>query len=304
VGYFEERNSYVKAIRAGVPKAEAEKLFRTPHDILGAMGTYDGLITIAQTATVLGYKEEADRYGALARKLREKINGRMDPETGAYAPDSQTLQALALYYDIPRPEDRAKVLSYLLNNIQKTRQGHLSTGTTGTRQLFRCLSEEGEGKLAVSMMHQPGYPGYVDMLDHGVTAIWENWDTLTSLNHPALGSIDDWFYAGLAGIQPDPSVPGFHRVVFKPDIDCGLRYVRAEYESFMGRIISQWQTDEHGVTYRIKVPVGGEGKVILPRQKDCRIMVPEDVKQEPEEGRWAIFTTGSGIYDFQIRKGL
>lgn len=298
VGYFEERDTYVNDIHAGVAKEKAVKIFRTPHDLLGAIGTYDGAMTIARIASILGYAQDAEQFNALAEDIRRRIIGRMNPETGAFAKDSQTLQALALFYGIPDSTDREKVLNYLVHNIQITREGHLSTGTIGTRQLFRILSEEGEGALAVKMMHQPGYPGFVDMLEQGVTAIWERWDGKSSLNHPALGAIGDWFYANLAGIRPDPDFPGFRKIIFQPDIECGLLHARAEYNSGLGKIISEWKIDGNDITLRIKIPVGAEGRVILPGKYGFEPVNQEGVSRQTDEPGKTICMVGSGEYLF------
>ena len=302
VGYFEERAAYTKAIAAGVPLEKAASLFRTRHDLLGAMGTFDGAETIAKIAKVLGHDDDAKEFHAIAERIRGRINESLDQKNGAYAADSQTLQAMALYYDICRPEDREKVLSYLKNNITETRGGHLSTGTIGTRQMFRALASEGEGALALSVMEKPGTPGFVDMLDRGMTAFWERFEGGTSLNHPALGGIVDWFFADLAGIQPDSEGPGFRRIVFQPDIGCGLQYARAEFDSILGKITSDWKIEGNVTTYSIKVPVGAEAKVRLPEKKGATIQSPNDAKRLPNESGRAVFLVGSGSYKFQINQ--
>jgi alpha-L-rhamnosidase len=300
VGYMADRGNYVKAMKGGVPKPQAEKLWRTPVDLLGAMGVYDGATTLSRVAALLGQSEDVDKFRSFATNLREQINRRMDSNTGAYAEDSQTLQALALYYDVPPPEARAKVMSYLVNNIRHTRHGYVSTGTIATRQLYRCLSDGGEGALALEIMHRPGDPGYAGMVARGVTAITESW-TGGSLNHPALGGIGDWFYASLAGIRPDPTAPGFRRIIFQPDIGCGLQFARAEYESVRGKIVSDWRIRDGSLLLRIVVPVGSEAKVIFPQGNETKILVPEGAVGEPGEKGKQTFRTGCGTYEFEIR---
>jgi hypothetical protein len=300
VGYFEERDAYMKAIAEGVPREKAALLFRTRHDLLGAMGTFAGAETIARIAKVLGHEDDAKEFHAIAERIRGRINEYLDQNNGAYAADSQTFQALALYYDICRPEDRAKVLSYLKNDITETRGGHLSTGTAGTRQMFRVLSSEGEGALALSMMEKPGFPGFVDMLDRGTTAFWERWDGKASLNHAFLSGIADWFYADLAGIQPDVDGPGFRRIIFQPDIDCGLQYAKAEFDSIRGKISSSWKIEGKVTTYSITVPVGAEAKVRLPADKGTSVKAPDGVKKLPNENGRTVFHVGSGAYTFEI----
>lgn len=297
-GYFEARNAWDLAIKAGIPREEANKIFRTPHDLLGAMQTYEGLQTIIKVARALGEEEDAKTYEAIAARVGKRINSHMDPATGAYARDSQSLQVLALDNGIPEAGDRAKVLDYLKRNIIETRRGHFSVGATQLRQFFRVLSKEGEGALAVKVMHQPGAPGFVDMLNHGVTAVWERWDGKGSLNSHDYATVADWFFADLAGIQPDPAAPGFQRIIFKPDLQCGLESARADYESVRGRIVSDWKIEKGNIVYDIMVPPGCEGKVMLPAS--AKIVAPTDAVPQAQEGGKAVYQTGSGQFRFKV----
>ena len=57
------------------------------------------------------------------------------------------------------------------------------------------------------------------MLDRGATTLWEHWefsDNTYSHNHPMFGSVSEWFFSWLAGIQPDPDAVGYDRIVFRP----------------------------------------------------------------------------------------
>lgn len=297
-GYFEARNAWDLAIKAGIPREEANKLFRTPHDLLGAMQTYEGLLTIIKVARVLGEEQDVKTYEAIAARVGKRINSHMDEATGAYAKDSQSLQVLALANNIPRQEHHAKVLDYLKRNIVETRKGHFSVGATQLREFFRVLSKEGEGALAVKVMHQPGAPGFVDMLSHGLTAVWERWDGKGSFNSHDYATVADWFFADLAGIQPDPQLPGFKRIVFKPDLACGLESASADYESVRGRIVSDWKIENGRIVYDILVPPGCEGKVLLPASAD--IVSPPDATRKGQENGHAVFLTGSGKFRFEI----
>ena len=58
------------------------------------------------------------------------------------------------------------------------------------------------------------------MVDHGATTIWERWDGWTagrgfaspwmnSVNHYSLGSVGEWLYRFLLGIDQEPGTAGF-----------------------------------------------------------------------------------------------
>ena len=61
----------------------------------------------------------------------------------------------------------------------------------------------------------------------GATTIWERWNSLrpdgkfgelgmNSLNHYAYGSIVEWMYRNMCGINPVEDCPGFRRALLAP----------------------------------------------------------------------------------------
>jgi len=46
--------------------------------------------------------------------------------------------------------------------------------------------------------------------------MWQNWDGSQSRNHIMFGSIGDYFYKGLAGIELVNAAPGFKEVILNP----------------------------------------------------------------------------------------
>jgi alpha-L-rhamnosidase len=80
-------------------------------------------------------------------------------------------------------------------------------------------------------------------------------------------------FEGVAGFQPDPEVPGFRRIAFEPTILPRIGYARAYHDSPAGRIEAEWRLGEGAkVEYRIRVPEGSEGVLILgPEHRDVRV---------------------------------
>ena len=53
----------------------------------------------------------------------------------------------------------------------------------------------------------------------GATTMWETWefsDDTYSHNHGMFGSVSEWLFAWVAGIQPGPAAFGSDRIVFRP----------------------------------------------------------------------------------------
>jgi len=94
------------------------------------------------------------------------------------------------------------------------------------------------------------------MIDRGATTIWETWkesDDVYSNCHPMFGSVSQWFYQWLAGIQPDPEYPGFRRFTIAPFVPEGLDYVKCNYHSPFGEIVSNWERNKGTGRFHLKL---------------------------------------------------
>jgi alpha-L-rhamnosidase len=262
------------------------------------MGAFNSADILAQIAEILQKPDDQRKYNAIREDIRDAVYEYYDPQTGCFAPESQTLQALALYYDICRDEDRSKVLEYLESDIAD-KNGHFSTGTIATRKLFRALADEGRMDLALDVLRAPGYPGFADMMDQGVTAVWERWDGRSSLNHPAYGGVGVWFFRSLAGIRPDWKNPGFRQIIFKPDALNELEWVKSEYDSIRGTVKAGWTTENGVKKYKVYVPVGSTGRVYLP--EDREIVAPKDLERDSDQSGRSFFAVPSGEYTFVLK---
>ncbi len=298
VGYFQDRDGNQVAMTM-VPPKDAETEFLSSSEMMGGFAVFNSVSLLAKTAAVLGESADATKYSALAEQIRNNLNARMNPATGAYAEDSQTLQALALAWNICEPKDRKKVFDYLIHNIVETRNGHLSTGVPATRDLFKVVTELGRGDLAMEMLNQNDYPSFGQMLENGLGTIWERWDGKSTLNQAGLNSIDEWMYHSLAGIQVDPAQPGFKHIYFRPGVIKDLNSARATYNSIRGAITSDWKREGNKLTLRIQVPVGSTGTVELPVQSAGEVEAPRGATLTKGSDGQPAWTVGSGEYEFQ-----
>jgi alpha-L-rhamnosidase len=120
------------------------------------------------------------------------------------------------------------------------------------------------------------------MLDNGATTIWERWDGLTaergfqspmmnSFNHYSLGSVGEWLFRHVAGIELDPDLPGFQRFVLKPFLGPGLDSASATYRTLHGEIASEWKRDGERLTWSIRVPPNTSARVFIPSEADTAV---------------------------------
>ena len=85
------------------------------------------------------------------------------------------------------------------------------------------------------------------------------------------GSVSEWFYKVLGGINPAPDAVGFDKIVIRPRPAGDLKWVKASYESAHGKIVSEWTWEAGKFHLRVRIPVGAEARVFLPAREGTRV---------------------------------
>ena len=153
--------------------------------------------------------------------------------------------------------------------------GHLQTGFLGVKHLCRVLADNGRADYAVRLLLNETYPSWGFSIRQGATTIWERWDgwtegrgfqsaNMNSFNHYAYGSVGEWLYARLAGIDWDAAAPGFRTVRLRPVFDRRIGRVAAHYDAPTGRIESRWQISGDYVEWTFVLPPNCSGRIELP----------------------------------------
>jgi alpha-L-rhamnosidase len=231
---------------------------------------------LEKLATVLGHDQEAKNYGALSEKIMTAYNSQfVDADSGQCSPGTQASQSFALFSEILPDAQRPAAVERLLDDI-KAHDGHLTTGIFGTRYMLELLSQEGHTQTAYEVVNQTTFPGWGHMLENGATTLWEHWaysDNTFSHNHPMFGSVSQWFYNWLGGIQADPEAVGFDRIIIRPQIPEDLQWVDCSYDSMRGKIASRWGKTDKTLILDMAIPANTTATVYLP----C--MTPEAIKE-------------------------
>ncbi len=141
-----------------------------------------------------------------------------------------------------------------MRHIESGTDEHFDTGMMGTPLALDVLSRYGRVDLAYSMMNQNDYPSFGDAINQGATTIWETWLGDASHSHPMFGSVCQWFYQALAGINPDPDYPGFRNTIIKPHALRNLEFAGASYKSINGTIESHWEWDGNDLLLNLGLP--------------------------------------------------
>jgi alpha-L-rhamnosidase len=253
----------------------------TPKDATGTYGLYVIATDMAKMAGALGKSADAADYGGLAQSLAAAFNARFyNPATKSYTTDgpsgttgSQTLDALPLAMGIVPDGAKDAVLDDLVARIGAYHPNgggpHISGGEVGLEPIYEVLMDNGRGDVLWNTLQETSQPSYRYFIDTGRTTIPESWDEAGSQNHMILLQIDEWFNAGLAGIQQAPGSTGFDKVVIKPQAVGTLTHVAGSYDSPHGSIRSEWTKGANGISsMTVSVPAGSTATVYVPASAD------------------------------------
>ena len=243
--------------------------YDTPLVVTDTILTYDIAIKAAFVYEVL--EQEPQRQFALALAQRVKTAFRenlLDKQSGAIKGNTQTGQAMAIFYGLLTDDEKPKAFNLLLKYIDEV-DGHFNTGVLGGRVIYRVLAENGEVDLAYNMIVRPDYPSYGNWVKRGATTLWEGFQPengrVLSLNHHFWGDVSAWFYTYLAGMRINPTGKDVTNVDIKPLFPNKLNSVSAYHDLRDGRISVSWErTNDRSITLKIESSEKLHGKIILP----------------------------------------
>ena len=260
---------------------------------------------LSRLARILGKDKEADEYDRLSENIRKAyVEEFLVPGTGMAGSGIQSVQAFALFLNMLPAAERPAALAHLARDIIDKHNGHLTTGIFGTRYMLDVLSREGHAEVVNDMVNIPDFPGWGNMLAQGATTLWEHWkfsDNTYSHNHPMFGSVSQWFYNWLGGIEPDVDAVGFDKFSFQPQFIEGLGWVRCTYRSIRGPITCDWKRRGDRVAMDLRVPVNTSATLILPAagtitENGRPAADSQGVEKIAERNGRSRFKLGSGYY--------
>jgi alpha-L-rhamnosidase len=247
-----------------------------PNELLATAFFARSTDLLAKMAEALGDTREALRYRALFGQIRAAFTGKFVGPDGEMVGDTQGGYALALNFDLLGPELKTKAARHLVAAIHHY-QDHLSTGIQTTHRAMLELTRNGYDALAWQLLTNRTFPSWLYMVDNGATTIWERWDGyvkgrgfqdpgMNSLNHWALGSVGEWMWRNIGGLNPDERFPGWKHFVIAPKPGGGVTWARAEYRSIRGPIRVSWEIHGKEFSMDVQVPVNTSATVLLPAQ--------------------------------------
>ena len=160
------------------------------------------------------------------------------------------------------------------------------------------------------MIAQKDEPSWGWWLAQGATTLWEQWNGTESRNHIMFDDVSAWFTKALAGIQPDPQIPGFKHFFIRPNVVGDLTSARGGYDSIRGRIVSEWTLEKGRFKLRVVVPPNTTATVRVPGARadavsEGRVSATKakGVKSSGDQQGGAVFEIESGEYQFAASYG-
>ncbi|WP_121357202.1 alpha-L-rhamnosidase [Flavisolibacter nicotianae] len=270
---------------------------------------------LINAATVLGKQEDVATYSALLQRIKDAFLKEYVTPSGRLVSSSQTAYVLALQFDLLPEALRAQAAERLVQNI-RSYNNHLTTGFLGTPYLCHVLSRFGYTDVAYQLLLQETYPSWLYPVKMGATTIWERWDGqkpdstfqtpgMNSFNHYAYGAIGDWMYRVMAGIDTDPSAPGYKKIVIQPHPTDKITSASADLQTYYGVVSSHWKQDGGTLHFDVEIPANTSATVYIPAKSPEGITeggqplsALKEAKLKGIEGKYAVVELGSGRYSF------
>ena len=287
----------------------------TPHELLAtAYWAYDAAL-MAEIADATGRPGDAAGYRALRSKIRSAFTDAFVAADGQVTSGTQTAYVLGLHMNLVPDDLRTATAEHLVAAIRAA-DWHLTTGFAGVGYLLPVLSSTGHTTAAYRLLEQDTMPSWRYMVDHGATTIWERWDGWTaergfqspwmnSFNHYSLGSVGEWLYRFLLGIDQEPGTVGFGRLLLRPHPGGSLSWARGSYRSVRGPVRTGWQRVGGRFTFQVELPPNVTASVRIPSARadevrDAAGNPPASLASFPgsPDAREAVFQVGSGAHEF------
>jgi alpha-L-rhamnosidase len=148
-----------------------------------------------------------------------------------------------------------------LVHVIKERDYRIGTGFLSTPLILPLLSRRGRTDVAYRMLENEQAPGWLHEVLAGATTIWEDWEGQASQNHYSPGSVCQWIFETVCGVD----VTGDRAFTIAPQPGGSLTHATLSYDSVFGTVSSAWEIDRDRVRYTVVVPANTTAEVCLPR---------------------------------------
>ena len=217
-----------------------------------------------EAATILGKDEIAADLKAYADTVKENYNNRLLVqkdghylykcyEHGETIVTTQAIEALPLYFGMVPGNLVDDIVLAFRNTLEE--KGHFTAGEVGLPYVIQTARQYGMNELIARYILSDQHPSYYAFVKSGMTTLGEYWEeNPRSHCHDMMGHIIEWFYNGIAGINPVE--PGFKKVKITPWMPDSMEHFRCNYDTPLGTIVMEGKRENGTVTYNTEIPDG------------------------------------------------
>lgn len=227
--------------------------------------------------------------------------------TGRLAQETQTALAIVLWLDLIPEGAKQRQIDRLMEKLEEEKM-HLTTGFVGTPLLCPVLTQNGHADAAYTLLLNEDFPSWLYEVNMGATTIWERWNAvlpdgsisdtgMNSLNHYAYGSVVEWMYRYMCGLNGCEEAPGYERFMICPYVDERFEWVRMSYDSAKGRIRSEWRKKDNGYFYKVEIPFDTEADFVL--NQDAETVTVNEVER-PNLKKGDRIHLAKGVYEIYM----
>ncbi|GAA1532232.1 alpha-L-rhamnosidase [Dactylosporangium maewongense] len=261
----------------------------TPREVLATAYFARSTAIVAAAADVLGRQRAAAEHRALHTAIRDAFITSYVRADGTVEGETQTAYLLALAFGLLPDELIPVAVKHLAADIER-RGNRLTTGFVGVPLLCPVLAQHGRADLAYALLHQDEFPSWGYSIRHGATTIWERWDgwtehggfqadAMNSFNHYSLGSVGEWLFGRVAGIDQTPGSVAYRELLLRPLPGGRLTWARAEQDTARGLVACGWAVTGDRITVTATVPPGCTALLEVPTAE------PASVREHDEPAR-------------------
>ncbi len=246
----------------------------TPREVLATAYWALDAELMRRMALALGQPDDADYYEQVHASVRAAFRAAYLEEDGWIQGHTQTGQVLALRFGLLDEAEREAATERLLEAIAR-KDGHLATGFLGVRELLPALSENAQVEAAYRLLQQDSFPSWLYSVRQGATTIWERWDGWTeaggfqnpgmnSFNHYSLGSVGEWLFQTVVGIDTAADDAGFATVLLRPQPGGTITSAKGVVMTPYGQVSSSWSIHQGVFRLELEVPANTSARLTLP----------------------------------------
>ena len=231
---------------------------------------------VLKIAQILGKTTDLSWLNALLKyETKAFIDRYYDYETHLFCNGGKGACFFGLDLELLDEKESKLCLENGIEHIIKDLNYHLETGIFGTPLMFKILTKYNRRDILEKIITGTTYPSYGYMIERGATTLWEGFEERdgpsyllrdgypqtgygVTHNHPMLGSVCEWFYRYIAGL--DINHLGVDRTIeFDPYLDGDIHAARASKETTFGKASISFVNKNGVVDIDLEIPASCKG---------------------------------------------